>query len=119
MLDLTKKQREADDDLRKEAERRNRLELTDSERSKNVKWVAVGRKGNRHLVKRDVREYGQHSHPTSSTNQQQLDQTTRKRKPQEQESMASKKQKNRKTAEVVGEDVVEEVEVDITMEVLI
>ena len=108
--DLTKKQREADDDLRKEAERRNRLELTDSERSKNVKWVAVGRKGNRHLVKREVREYRQHSHPTSSNNQQQLDQTTRKRKPQEQESMASKKQKNRETEEVVGEDVVEEVE---------
>ena len=51
-----------------------------------------------------------HSHPTSSNNQQQLDQTMRKRKPQEQESMASKKQKNRETEEVVGEDVVEEVE---------
>lgn len=65
--DLTRRQRETDDDLRKEAERRNRDGLTEEERAKNIKWVTVGRKGARKLIKREFREYGSHPTATATT----------------------------------------------------
>lgn len=58
--DLTKRQREHDDKIRKEADRRNREELTEEERAKNVRWVAVGRKGARKVVRREQA----HGHPS-------------------------------------------------------
>ena len=70
--DLTKQQREADNELRKEADRRNREELSEDDKSKNLKWVAVGKKGLRRLSKREVRDY---SHP----DRYRQEQVTRKR----------------------------------------
>ena len=63
--DLTKRQREADEEVRKEAEKKNRDDLTTEEREKNVRWVAVGRKGAKKLVKKQVMAL---SHPNSSNN---------------------------------------------------
>ncbi len=49
--DLTQRQREADEGLREEAASRNNS-LTQQDRAKNLKWVVVGRKGMRKLVKK-------------------------------------------------------------------
>jgi hypothetical protein len=54
--DQTRKQRQAEMDLTKEADRKNRDELTAEDRSKNLKWMAVGRKGEKRIVKAPVRE---------------------------------------------------------------
>jgi len=51
-----RKQRQAEMDLTKEADRKNRDELTAEDRSKNLKWMAVGRKGEKRIVKAPVRE---------------------------------------------------------------
>ena len=98
--DLTKKQREMDDNTRKEAERKNREELTDEERSKNMRWVAVGKKGARKIVKKVWKEAGR-SHPNGTSQQ------TRKRANEEpvQTQNTTKKQKGQ-------EMEVEEVEED-------
>jgi hypothetical protein len=54
--DLTEKQRKAEKDLQTEAERRNRSELTDQDRSKNLVWKVVGKRGQKRLVKVYERE---------------------------------------------------------------
>ena len=50
--DLTKKQSEMDNEVRNEADRKNREELTEDDCAKNLRWVAVGRKGARKVVKK-------------------------------------------------------------------
>ena len=65
--DLTKKQREMDEEVRREADRRNREELTDDDRSKNLRWVAVGRKGARKIIKKVFTERVPNSHLPNST----------------------------------------------------
>jgi hypothetical protein len=49
--DLTERQRKAEKDLIQEAERKNREELTEEDRSKNWVWRVVGKKGQKRLVK--------------------------------------------------------------------
>lgn len=49
--DLTNKQRQEEDKLRREADRRNENELTEEDKSKNLKWAVVGARGERRLVK--------------------------------------------------------------------
>jgi hypothetical protein len=53
--DLTRKQREEEADMRKEAVRRNAKELTDDDLAKNLRWAAVGDRGQRFLVKTTAR----------------------------------------------------------------
>ena len=54
--DLTRKQREEEADMRKEADRRNAEELTEEDQAKNLRWAAVGDRGQRFLVKTTARE---------------------------------------------------------------
>jgi hypothetical protein len=56
--DLTPMQRKEEAGLVDEAEKRNRDELTDEERQKNLKWQVVGQRGARRLVKTTVRTEG-------------------------------------------------------------
>lgn len=63
--DLTKQQREADKKLREEATEKNRTELTPDDIAKNLRWVTVGKKGARKLVKKEVRPDG---HPNQQHN---------------------------------------------------
>jgi hypothetical protein len=53
---LTRKQREEEADMRKEADRRNAEELTDEDQAKNLRWAAVGDRSQRFLVKTTARE---------------------------------------------------------------
>jgi hypothetical protein len=53
--DLTKKQRDEEKDMWKEAENRNE-NLSESDRSKKLQWLVVGAKGEKHLVKSTPRE---------------------------------------------------------------
>jgi hypothetical protein len=58
--DLTKKQRSNEARMKKEAEERNR-DLTNEDKSKNLKWLVVGRRGEKRLIKgveRDVQYMG-------------------------------------------------------------
>lgn len=64
--DLTQEQRDSDKALRDLAARKNRTELTPEDLAKNLRWVAVGKKGSRRLVKMVSRD--QHSHPHSNHN---------------------------------------------------
>ncbi len=66
--DLTQRQREADDSLREEAARRN-SSLTAQDRAKNLRWVVVGRKGARKLLKKMDRDHG-HPPPDQNTRKQ-------------------------------------------------
>jgi len=56
--DLTWKQREEEADLAREADRRNERELTEEDKSKNLKWAVVGAKGQKRLVKTAARPQG-------------------------------------------------------------
>ena len=49
--DLTRKQRESEASLAREAEKRNEEDLTDDDRAKNLKWAVVGAKGEKRLIK--------------------------------------------------------------------
>jgi hypothetical protein len=49
--DLTEKQRKTEQDMLAEAERRNREDLNDQDRAKNLLWMVVGKKGQKRLVK--------------------------------------------------------------------
>ncbi len=49
--DLTKKQRAEEAEMREEADRRNREELTEEDVSKNLKWTVVGDQGKKSLIK--------------------------------------------------------------------
>ncbi len=53
--DLTKKQRDEEKDMWKEAENRNE-NLSESDRSKNLQWLVVGARGEKRLVKSTPRE---------------------------------------------------------------
>ena len=68
--DLTQEQRRDEVDLAREAEKRNET-LTNDEKAKNLKWLVVGRKGEKRLMKgterggasRGVASRGRSSHP--------------------------------------------------------
>jgi hypothetical protein len=53
--DLTKKQRDEEKEMWKEAENRNE-NLSESDRSKNLQWLVVGARGEKRLVKSTPRE---------------------------------------------------------------
>jgi hypothetical protein len=53
--DLTKKQRAEEARMKDEAERRNR-DLTEEDREKNVKWLVIGKRGERRMIKGQERE---------------------------------------------------------------
>ena len=55
VADLTGKQREEERDMQAEAEKRNK-NLSEEERSKNLKWMVVGRKGEKRLIKGEERQ---------------------------------------------------------------
>jgi hypothetical protein len=54
--DLTKKQREDELDIWSEVERRNKEELTEEDKAKNLEWAVVGKRGARILIKRTARK---------------------------------------------------------------
>jgi len=56
--DLFLKQREEEADLRKEAERRNEEDLTEEDVTKNLRWAAVGDRGQKCLVRRQPENRG-------------------------------------------------------------
>jgi hypothetical protein len=53
--DMTKMQRQAEDNLTREAEARNG-QLTAEDREKNLKWLVVGKRGEKRLIKATERE---------------------------------------------------------------
>jgi TFIIF-interacting CTD phosphatase-like protein len=53
--DLTKRQRDEEKDMKKEAERRNTL-LTETDKAKNWEWIVVGARGEKRLIKTVPRE---------------------------------------------------------------
>ena len=55
--DLTKRQRAGETKLREEATRRNQ-QLTQEDPERNLKWLVIGRKGERRLIKGNEREPG-------------------------------------------------------------
>ena len=55
--DLTREQRIEEDELAKEAEKRN-LERTEEDRSKNVEWILVGQRGEKRLIRMANRRGG-------------------------------------------------------------
>jgi hypothetical protein len=60
--DLTRKQRNREARLKDEAEEKNK-DLTEDEKSRNVKWMVVGRRGEKRIIKgveRDQQPYVQH-----------------------------------------------------------
>ncbi len=76
---MTKQQREADEDLRREAARRNKEELSEEDREKNMRWVTVGKKGMRKIIKKEWREIVNHSHPAITSQGTRPTQLNRKR----------------------------------------
>ena len=56
--DLTRNQRQTEQNMRREAERRNEQDLTEDDRQKNLRWAVVGAKGLKRLVKTTAREMG-------------------------------------------------------------
>lgn len=105
--DLTQKQREQDNKLREEAKRMNRENLTEDDIRKNLRWVAVGQKGTRRLVKLPSRE------PTGHPTQKGKNQTNKKR--QREEANGNQHQKRSKKA-TQGSLTSEVEEVDHTMD---
>lgn len=85
--DLTQRQRDQDTKLREEAKRMNREELTPDDIQKNLKWVAVGRKGARRLVKLPSKETSSHPHKDSQ----------QKGKKRQREEARTKKAQKKKT----------------------
>jgi len=59
--DQTRKQKQAETKLNEEVARKNKEELTEDDRSKNLRWMAVGRKGEKRIVKGPAREEPSHS----------------------------------------------------------
>ena len=55
--DLTRRQRMEEEGMRKEAERKNE-ELTEEDKSKNLRWAVVGARGEKRLIKTTAREQG-------------------------------------------------------------
>ena len=57
--DLTKKQREEEADLEREAKKRNGS-LSENDKSKNLHWVVVGARGEKQLTKEKIDSEGTH-----------------------------------------------------------
>jgi hypothetical protein len=67
--DLTKKQRSKEARMKQEAEERNK-KLTNDERNRNEKWLVVGRRGEKRLIKgieRDVQYMGRNNNNLQSS----------------------------------------------------
>ena len=54
--DQTKKQKQAEIKLTEEANRKNREELTEEDQAKNLKWIVIGQRGEKRMVKVQERE---------------------------------------------------------------
>jgi hypothetical protein len=65
--DQTRKQREAEKKMNEEVDRKNKEELSEQDRAKNLKWMAVGRKGEKRIIKAPAREGMENPGPTSSS----------------------------------------------------
>jgi hypothetical protein len=66
--DLTKKQRSNEARMKREAEERNK-NLTNEDKSRNMKWLVVGRRGEKRLIKgveRDVQFMGNRNNPPAA-----------------------------------------------------
>jgi hypothetical protein len=73
--DLTKKQREREARMKTEAEEKNK-DLTAEEKRRNVKWMVVGRRGEKRLIKgveRDQQSYGERNNDDRNRNQRPAD----------------------------------------------
>jgi hypothetical protein len=80
--DLTKKQRSNEARMKTEAEERNK-NLTNEDKSRNVKWLVVGRRGEKRLIKgveRDVQFMGNKNNPPAV--RPAIDKQQDKRRPQ-------------------------------------
>ena len=109
--DLTRRQREEDERVRKEAERKNIEELSEEDRRKNLRWVTVGRRGAKMLIKKEVR--GVHSRPavavlnqrapsTVTAEQQQMPPPQNKKRGREKEGHYTRKKSKSQVTEVDG-----------------
>jgi hypothetical protein len=106
--DLTRKQREEEADMRKEADRRNEEELTEEDKTKNLKWAAVGDRGQKFLIKTVVREQqlgrgggGRNTRMTREVRQTELRGTVRGGR-YERETRSSVKTKQREVEKEAG-----------------
>jgi hypothetical protein len=54
--DQTRKQKQAETALNEEVNRKNREEFSEEDRSKNLRWMVVGRKGEKRIVKKLLSE---------------------------------------------------------------
>ena len=123
--DLTKKQREMDEEVRREADRKNRDELTEDDRAKNLRWVAVGRKGARKIVKKvyTERQFQHSQQPNNNSRFNNQPNSTRlasgsnttivgpaKKRPATEQPTAATKKKSRQVEAEVGVEVDEEEE---------
>jgi hypothetical protein len=54
--DQTKRQRQAEIKLSEEANRKNREELSEQDKAKNLKWIVIGQRGQKRIVKAQERE---------------------------------------------------------------
>jgi hypothetical protein len=54
--DQTRKQQRPETNLKEQMEQKNRKELTEDDRAKNLQWMAIGRKGEKRVVKAQIRE---------------------------------------------------------------
>ena len=70
---MTKSQRRGEQKLRDEADSRNAL-LTREDRDKNLKWIIVGKRGEKRLIKGTERDgqWGQQDRERDRTGQQRL-----------------------------------------------
>ena len=71
--DLTRNQRAEEVKMREEADRRNR-DLTEEDREKNMKWLVVGKKGEKRLTKGQEREITGHTRRTGDGDREREDQ---------------------------------------------
>ena len=55
MPDLTRKQRELEDKLRRDAEERNKF-LTREDQDNNLRWMVIGRRGEKRLITKELRD---------------------------------------------------------------
>ena len=61
--DMTKKQRDEENEMKREAEKRN-SQLTEEDRSKNLQWIVVGARGEKRITKTVPREQSQRGRET-------------------------------------------------------
>jgi hypothetical protein len=90
--DLTRKQRNREARMKEEAEEKNK-ELTEEERRRNVKWMVVGRRGEKRIIKgveRDQQPY---------TREGRRDEPSRNNGPRSSQSQARDEQRESRTGE--------------------